>query len=341
MSDSDESRFPPTPDRSLNNSISSSDLFEFVAADSDSGKRLDSLLAARIDRLSRTRIQQYIDDGCVLVNQVAVKPSYRLRTGDHIELELPEAPPFELKPENIPIQVVYEDDDLVVVDKPAGMVVHPGAGIESGTLANALAYHFDQLSGRAGMVRPGIVHRIDKGTSGLLVIAKNDLAHERLSDSFRERTVHKIYIALAHGSPRAEHGEIKNNIGRSSRHRTRMAVVGGGAGRFAWTIYDVQQRFDEFTLLRVQIKTGRTHQIRVHLASIGLPVVGDATYGSGREKGIKNPGSRRAVQSLGRYFLHSAELGFSHPSTNEPMSFRSPLPPELQRLLEALSAAKV
>jgi 23S rRNA pseudouridine1911/1915/1917 synthase len=297
------------------------------------GLRLDSFLADNLKEISRTRIQRAIVDGDILVNERAAKPSYRLRDGDQIEVDLPDPPAVELTPEDIPLDVVYEDGDLIVINKPAGMVVHPGAGVESGTLAHALVYHFDSLSGTSGRTRPGIVHRLDKETSGLLVVAKNDVSHERLSDQFRDRQVFKMYIALVYGRMSQEHGEIDARIGRSPHNRTRMSVLRGGAGRTAHTIFKVAERHQDFTLLNVQIKTGRTHQIRVHLAHIGHPVVGDSTYGGGRENSIRDVAIRRAVQSLGRQFLHSAELAFSHPRSAEPLRFTAALPGELATFL--------
>ena len=301
------------------------------------GLRLDSFLATHVKEISRTRVQRAIVNGDVLVNEHPVKPSYRLREGDQIEIDLPEPPPVELIPEPIPLNIVYEDDELIVVNKPAGMVVHPGAGIESGTLAHALVYHFNSLSGTAGRTRPGIVHRLDKDTSGLLVVAKNDFAHERLSDQFHDRQVFKVYIALVYGRLSKERGEIDARIGRSPHNRTRMSVLRGGAGRTAHTIFEVAERYQDFTLLKVQIKTGRTHQIRVHLAHIGHQVVGDATYGGGRENSIRDVAIKRAVQSLGRHFLHSAELAFNHPRSGERLEFTSPLPNELGALLAQLN----
>ena len=305
--------------------------------DDAAGTRLDAFLAAQIRDASRTRMQRAIEDGDVLVNERTVKPSYRLRAGDQIEIELPAPPPVELTPEAIPLRIVYEDDDLIVIDKPAGMVVHPGAGVESGTLANALVYHFNALSETAGRIRPGIVHRIDKETSGLLVVAKRDVAHERLSEQFRNREVFKQYAALVYGRVSAAHGEIDARIGRSPHHRTRMAVRRGGAGRVALTQFEVAARYAEFTLLDVRIKTGRTHQIRVHLAHLGHPVVGDSTYGSGRENAIRDAAVKRETRALGRHFLHAAQLGFTHPRTGERLAFTSPLPPELTAMLAHLS----
>lgn len=302
------------------------------------GLRLDSFLASHLGEISRTRVQRAIVDGDILVNERVAKPSYRLHEGDQIEIDLPEPPAVELAAEAIPLSILYEDEDLVVVNKPAGMVVHPGAGIESGTLANALVYHFNALSGAAGKTRPGIVHRLDKDTSGLLVVAKNDTAHERLSNQFRDRQVFKLYLALVYGRVSRERGEIEAHIGRSKHNRTRMSVLRGGAGRTAHTIFDVAERFQDFTLLKVQIKTGRTHQIRVHLAHIGHPVVGDSTYGGGRENSIRDVGKKRAVQSLGRLFLHSAELAFNHPRSGERLQFTSPLPAELASFLVGCQA---
>ncbi|MFP5264609.1 MAG: RluA family pseudouridine synthase [Blastocatellia bacterium] len=301
------------------------------------GARLDTFLASLINEVSRTRIRRAIEDGDVLVNDRPAKPSYRLRAGDEVEIDLPEPPPVELAPEPIALNVAGEDDDLIVVDKPAGMVVHPGAGVESGTLANALVYHFNTLSGAAGRVRPGIVHRIDKETSGLLVVAKNDFTHERLSDQFRDRQVFKMYVALVYGRMSQGRGEIEARLGRSPHNRTRMAVLRGGAGRTAHTAFQVAQAYQEFTLLNVQIKTGRTHQIRVHMAHVGHPVVGDAAYGGGRENSVRDPRAKQKIRALGRHFLHSAQLAFTHPRTGERLEFSSPLPQELAGFLKDLS----
>jgi 23S rRNA pseudouridine1911/1915/1917 synthase len=305
-----------------------------VVAPEAAGLRIDSYLASNLDGLSRTRIQRSIEDGDILVNDGTVKSGYRVRAGDKVEIDIPPAPPIEIVPEAIPLNVVYEDGDLVVVDKPSGLVVHPGAGNWNGTLVNALVYHFDQLSGAAGRIRPGIVHRIDKDTSGLLVVAKNDPAHERLSDEFRDRKVSKAYIALVYGRIKEARGEIDARIGRSGNNRTRMAAVKEPRGRMAYTSFEVMQQFSDFCLLRVRISTGRTHQIRVHMAHIGHPVVGDAVYGTGREKLIRNPNLRRAVKELGRHFLHSAELAFRHPMSREQLSFTSPIPSRLASFLQ-------
>jgi 23S rRNA pseudouridine1911/1915/1917 synthase len=306
-----------------------------------SGERVDSYLSSVLENISRTRLQRAIEDGDVLVNLRTVKSSYRLRPGDKIEIDLPEPPQVALVPENIPLRVVYEDADIVVVDKPAGMVVHPGAGVRSRTLANALAFHFSQLSDKAGgLIRPGIVHRLDKETSGLLVVAKNEAAHERLSEQFHDRIVGKVYIALVYGRLARDRGEIDARIGRSPRNRTRMAVLSGGAGRAAQTAFEVTARYSQFTLLRVRMKTGRTHQIRVHLSHVGHPVAGDLVYGTGRENALRDPSVKRALKGLGRHFLHAGKLGFKHPATGERMVFESPLPEELSEFLALLDQSE-
>jgi len=314
----------------------SNELHLLTVGDEAAGARLDAFVARELRDISRTRIQRAIEDGDVLVNEHAAKSSYRVRAGDQIEIDLPEPPPVELQPEAIPLNIVYEDDDLIVVDKPAGLVVHPGAGQEAGTLANALVYHFNELSGTAGRIRPGIVHRIDKETSGLLAVAKNDVAHEKLSEQFRNREVFKLYVALVYGRVSEAHGEIEARLGRSPHNRTRMAVLRGGAGRAAHTIFEVAERYTEFTLLKVQIKTGRTHQIRVHLAHISHPVVGDSTYGGGRDNMVRDAAIKREIRALSRHFLHSAQLAFMHPRSGQRLEFSSPLPAELRHFLALL-----
>ena len=294
------------------------------------GTRLDIYLASQFEGWSRARLQRLIENEDVLVNGKASKPSYKLREHDEIEVELIAPPADFFTPENIPIEIVYEDDVLVVVNKPAGLVVHPAAGTPSGTLANALAYHFQQLAG--GGVRPGIVHRLDRDTSGLLIVAKTESALENLSDQFRDRTVFKSYVALVHGRIAAASGKIDQPLARDPSNRTRMAVVRGG--RNALTLYRVRRTFERFTLLDVELKTGRTHQIRVHLAWLKHPVVGDETYGGGRDNTIQDPQLRARVRNLKRQFLHAEKLGFMHPATNEFVKFESPLPAELSHFLE-------
>ena len=297
------------------------------------GLRLDAFLASQIDGWSRARLQKLIENEDVLVNGKPSKPSYKLRQGDDLEIELTTTSTIEFAPENIPIDVVYEDDTLVVVNKPAGLVVHPAAGTPSGTLANALAYHFQQLPDGGTAVRPGIVHRLDRDTSGLLVVAKTEAALENLSDQFRDRTVFKSYVALVHGRVLSNSGKIDQPLARDPSNRTRMAVVRGG--RNALTLYRVRRTFQRFTLLDVELKTGRTHQIRVHLAWLKHPVVGDETYGGGRDNTIQDPQLRARIRNLKRHFLHAEKLGFTHPATKEVVKFESPLPPELSELLVA------
>jgi 23S rRNA pseudouridine1911/1915/1917 synthase len=306
----------------------------FSITDTDAGERLDAFLAKHVEGWSRARLQRLIDDQSVLVNGVASKPSHKLRANDQIEVELTPAPTTEFVPEDLPIEIVFEDDDLVVVNKPGGMVVHPAAGNPSGTLANALAFHFQQLSKRGGEARPGIVHRLDKGTSGLLVVAKNEATHEHLSDQFRAREVFKSYVALVHGQLEKRKGQIDQPIARDPRNRTRMAIV--RAGREALSLFRIHEAFDRFTLLDVELKTGRTHQIRVHLASLKHPVVGDEVYGGGRDKTVTDAKIRGVIAKLHRQFLHSEQLGFRHPRTREQLKFTAPLPAELQNLLDMI-----
>lgn len=303
-------------------------------ATAESGARLDAYLAAHVAGWSRARIKRLIEDGDVLVGGHTAKPSYKLRPDEQIEVELAAPPPAVFAPENIPIEVVYEDTDLVVVNKPAGLVAHPAAGVASGTLANALAYHFQQLSTQGGAARPGLVHRLDKDTSGLIVVAKNEDAHEKLADQFRAREVFKSYIALVHGRIEQGSGHIDQPIARDPRRRTRMAVARGG--RPALTLYRVRRLYERFTLLDVEIKTGRTHQIRVHLQWLKHPVVGDTQYNDGRDKTVPDARVRAQVAALGRQFLHAEQLGFCHPRTGEQLRFTAPLPPALAHLLEVL-----
>src|SRR5689334_1570340 len=300
----------------------------------DEGARLDAYLASQIEGWSRARLQRLIEAEDVLVNGKAAKPSYKLREHDELEVELTAPVATSFAPEPIPIEIVYEDETLVVVNKPAGLVVHPAAGIHSGTLANALAYHFQQLPDSGAGVRPGIVHRLDRDTSGLLVVAKTEAALEHLSDQFRDRIVFKSYAALVHGRVSAESGRIDQPLARDPSNRTRMAVVRGG--RSALSLYRVRQRFDRFTLLDVELKTGRTHQIRVHLAWLKHPVVGDETYGAGRDNTIQDAQVRARVRNLGRHFLHAERLAFTHPQSCKRVEFTSALPAELSELLTVL-----
>ena len=317
-----------------------SEEFTIVVPPEAAQERLDAFLASQLTFTSRAHIQRAITSGHVTVNDRAVKASYRVRVGEEIQIELPAAVPLEAAPEPIPLDIMYEDAEIIVINKPAGMVVHPGAGVTSGTLANALVYHFHQLEQNlpqaGGTLRPGIVHRLDVGTSGLIVVAKTDRAHLHLAEQFAERRVLKTYLALVYGQVTANEGRIDAPIGRDPRHRVKMAVRGKGEGRAALTLYRVRERFEDFTLLEVEIKTGRTHQIRVHLAHLKHPVVGDQTYDSGRANTIKGASLRAALARLSRPFLHAAQLKFTHPTSSEWLSFSAALPHELEEFLIAV-----
>ena len=314
----------------------------------DEGKRLDAFLSEKIEKWSRSRLQKLIDEADVLVNQKQSKSSYKIRANDEIEVELTELAVETFEPENIPLEIVYEDESLAVINKRAGMVVHPGAGVPNGTLANAIAYRFEIQDSRLEIdanldeqskiqnlkSKIGIVHRLDKDTSGLIVVAKTEDVHEKLSEQFRERAVYKSYIALVHGEPQANKGEIEAPIAREKHNRTKMGIR--AHGRYALSLWRVKKRFEKFTLLAVEIKTGRTHQIRVHLAHINHPVVGDETYNAGRDKTIKDTEVRQAIEGLNRFFLHAEKLSFTHPVTKEWLAFTAPLPAELTELLEVI-----
>jgi 23S rRNA pseudouridine1911/1915/1917 synthase len=317
-----------------------------VAADF-AGQRLDQFLAAQLPDSSRARVQQLIAEEKALVNGKIAKPSLKLRGGEEISvLGDPVLPPLRAVAEEIPLDVIYEDADFAVINKPAGMMVHAGAGATDdernrGTLVNALLHRFGRLSDVGGELRPGIVHRLDKETSGLIVVAKNDVAHRKLAAQFSGRKVRKCYIALVHGWPARQSGTVNTPISRDPIRRIRMTTK-GSAGRVAVTHYEVQHRIEslygKFTLLNVRIETGRTHQIRVHMASIGHPVVGDTLYGAPRElraaKGRAGGNSTAEVLNLERNFLHAESIEFAHPITGEPVAFRAPLPEELEAFWE-------
>ena len=306
----------------------------------DEGKRLDAFLAEKIENWSRSRLQKLIEDGDVSVNQKPAKSSYKICPADKIEVELTETITSDFVPENIPLEIIYEDEFLAVINKPAGLVVHPGAGVLSGTLANAIAYHFkfqipdSESENKERPTRIGIVHRLDKNTSGLIAVAKSIEIHEKLSEQFRLREVFKSYIALVHGETEENGGKIDAPIAREKHNRTKMSVR--AHGRYALSHWKVKQRFDKFTLLSVEIKTGRTHQIRVHCAFINHQVVGDETYNSGRDKTVNDLQIRQAIADLNRFFLHAEKLSFEHPVTKEKLTFVAPVPLELTDFLELL-----
>ncbi len=310
----------------------------FIVSAESVGARLDTYLASQITTTSRSQVRRAIELGKVIVNgQPITKPAYEVSAGEEIQITLPETAPLEAKPEDIPLNIVHEDDEVIVINKAAGMVTHPGAGATSGTLANALVYHLQQqalqLPRRGGSSRPGIVHRLDVGTSGLIVVAKTDLAHLKLAEQFQSRTVRKIYSALVYGTLQQEEGKIEAPIGRDPRSRVKMAIRPAGVGRDSLSLYRVVERLDDFTLLDVEIKTGRTHQIRVHLAHIKHPIVADPTYDSGRANSIKSAKLRSAIAKLDRPFLHATRLSFTHPATGQRVEFSAPLPDDLQTFL--------
>ncbi|HET7343104.1 MAG TPA: RluA family pseudouridine synthase [Methylomirabilota bacterium] len=300
-----------------------------VVEASAAGARLDRWLAGRLPELSRARLQALIAGGRVHVDGASRKPSHRLAGTERVEVEIPPPPAELLEPEPIALSVVHEDADVLVLDKPAGLVVHPGAGHARGTLAAAALAHAPGIAGVGGPRRPGIVHRLDKDTSGLLVMAKTPAAYDSLTAQLAARSVRRVYLAVVHGRVAADTGVVDKPLGRDPRDRKRMAVRPPGQGRRAVTRWRVLQRFSSFTLLQVQLETGRTHQIRVHMASLGHPVAGDAIYG----------GRRRPPVPLEGLALHATALAFAHPVTQQRMEFASALPSRIERLLAHLRDA--
>jgi 23S rRNA pseudouridine1911/1915/1917 synthase len=313
---------------------------EVVVAADEAGLRLDAWLAARLPALSRARVKALIGSALVLVDGAPARASLRVREGQRAVLTVPPPAAAAPAPEDIPVPLVHEDAHLLVIDKPAGLVVHPGAGRAGGTLVNALLARVSDLSGVGGVLRPGIVHRLDRGTSGLLLVAKDDATHRALAAQFASRTVDKEYLALVLGVPSRPRGEIDSPIGRDPANRQRMKAR-APRGRDARTSFEVSERLDGAALLRVRLHTGRTHQIRVHLASIGHPVAGDATYGGTRTPGSRHAAARAALQALERPALHAFRLSFTHPATGERLTFTSPLPADLEQTLAALRTAGV
>jgi len=311
--------------------------YEFTVGDGDDGQRLDVFLARRDISLSRSQAARLIDAGRVQVgNKTLVKGSCRLRAGDLVVLERAPATDYHVSPENIPLDVVFEDDALLVVNKPAGMVVHPAAGNASGTLVNAVLFHCPALSGIGGVARPGIVHRLDKGTSGLIVVAKTDEAHRGLAVQFKTHQVEKQYLALVWGQPGEEQGVIDAPVGRADLERKKMSTR-SRRGKEALTLWRVKDLYGPVTLLDVEIRTGRTHQIRVHLASLGHPVIGDAVYGNPKRiRGIADPLIRARLSAMGRQALHACCLRFCHPLEHREMRFSAPMPVDMAGLCSFL-----
>jgi 23S rRNA pseudouridine1911/1915/1917 synthase len=312
------------------------------------GQRVDAWLVTQLEGVSRSRVQLLLSESKVLIGGKPAKPSQKLRGGETIEITGEATPPpLRAMAEDIPLEIIYEDDDLSVVNKPAGMMVHAGSGATDdarnrGTLVNALLHHYRHLSSTGGELRPGIVHRLDKQTSGLIIIARNDAAHLKLAEMFSRRQMRKTYIALVHGALKQDTGTINAAISRDAVRRTRMTTRRSAGGRIAISHYEVERRieskFGRFTLVRVRIETGRTHQIRVHMSSIGHPVVGDTLYGAPAQLAVleKNKRASSEAMSLDRNFLHAAELAFAHPRTGTLLELKAPLPPELEDFLSRL-----
>lgn len=295
-----------------------------IVSSDHAGERVDRFISSQNSELSRSRIQKLLRQGLITVNGKTARPSMKLHAGDVVSVTVPEPEPSDVKAEKISLNVVYEDEDIIVINKPAGMVVHPSAGHKSGSLVNALLGRGSKLSGVGGVARPGIVHRLDKETSGLLVVAKNDAAHQFLSRQLKERAVSRVYIALVSGTPKRDEGIIETNIGRSRSDRKKMAVLNDG-GRKAVTSYKVAQRLKGAALMEIHLGTGRTHQIRVHMKSLNHPVLGDKTYGpKGKSKLID------------RQALHAWKLKLAHPADGREMSFTAPLPEDIMKLAKSL-----
>lgn len=312
---------------------------EFVVSVRDSGKRLDVFLSERQALFTRAQVQRAIKDSRIRVEQLPQKASYHVRAGERVEVVLTDPVPLESQAENIPLEILYEDAALLVVNKPPGMVVHPACGNYTGTLVNALLYHCANLSGIGGVLRPGIVHRLDKGTSGILVVAKSDSAHQGLSRQFALHTIVRRYQALVHGSMEKTAGTIETLIGRHPTQRKKMSAL-PRRGRQAITHWKVVEEFDGLTLLAVTLETGRTHQVRVHLSSTGHPVTGDAVYGAGkRKKEISSLVVRNALKEIGRPLLHAEFLQFTHPESQARVEFTVPPPEDFMRILQALRTA--
>lgn len=302
------------------------DIFNFTVADTDGGIRLDKLLVEQMQDYTRSAIQHLIDDGNVTVGDTVIAKNYKCKAGDIITVAVPDAKPLDIVAQDIPLDIVYEDNDLLVVNKPKGMVVHPANGNYDGTLVNALMYHCgDSLSGINGVIRPGIVHRIDKDTSGLLIVAKNDVAHVGLAQQIKDHSFTRAYEAIVYGNIKEDSGTVNQPIGRNPKDRKKMAVVYTNS-KNATTHYEVLGRYGDFTHIRCRLETGRTHQIRVHMAHIGHPVAGDSVYGP-----------RKVITELGGQCLHAKQIGFVHPVTKEYMEFESELPAYFTKFLNKIT----
>lgn len=313
---------------------------ELFTYPSDCGPmRLDLFISSQLDGETRAAVQRLIEAENVLVDGQTVRSSHKLKGGEQVTVEIPLPVAAEPQPEAIPLEVLYEDHDLIVINKPAGMVVHPGAGNSGGTLVNALLAHCTDLSGIGGELRPGIVHRLDKGTSGVLVAAKNDRAHQALSAQFHVHSVKRIYQALVFGSPAEDSGKIEGIIGRHPTERLRQSGKAKN-GKHAVTRWRAKERYNRITLMELRLETGRTHQIRVHLTEAGFPLLGDPLYpDGGRVNNLADTRLKKMITSLGRQALHARTLGFIHPTTGEYLEFSTPLPEDLQALCDYLSSS--
>ncbi len=314
--------------------------FSIRIAEKARGKRFDQFLSESDLNLSRSQAKKLIETEAILLNQRPTKPSHHLRAGDLASGTIPAAEPLSLEPEPFPLSILFEDSSIIVVDKPAGMVVHPAAGNPSGTLVNALLYHCTDLSGINGVLRPGIVHRLDKDTSGVMVVAKGDEAYHHLARQFKNRVVQKIYLAIAQGEIEGKEGMIEAPIGRHQTERKRMSTH-TRKGRAAITRWKVIEWLNGFTLLEILPQTGRTHQIRVHLSSIGYPILGDPVYGKkNRDGSIQDSVLRECAKRMGRQALHAHRLGFVHPRTGERVDFVAPVPKDFEEVLDCLEARR-
>ena len=314
--------------------------FSLRVSEKDQGRRLDQFLSETNLNLSRSQAKRLIEKKFILLNKGPTKPSAHVKAGDIISGNLPKPESLSLKPEPIPLSILYEDSSIIVIDKPSGMVVHPAYGNPSGTLVNALLYHCKDLAGINGVLRPGIVHRLDKDTSGVMVVAKDDQAYHQLTKQFKNRTVEKVYLAIAYGRFGQDEGSIDSAIGRHPSERKRMSTK-TKKGRPAITLWKVIERFDGFTLLEILPRTGRTHQIRVHLSSMGHPLLGDPLYGrKGRLGAIHDSVLRECLKKMNRQALHAQRLEFNHPRTGERIQFVSPIPQDTRDVLEWLRSQK-
>ena len=315
-----------------------SPVHEFTVPDELAGTRLDRCLSILNERWSRSRVRHLIDGGGVRINNDPAKPATPVAAGDHLTVDEPELETLDVVAEAIPLKIIFEDDDLLVIDKPADLVIHPAAGNPTGTLVNALLHHCTDLSGIGGVVRPGIVHRLDKDTTGLMVVAKNDRAHQALSLAFRWRKIEKTYLAVCFGEFADDEGVVDAPIDRHPRQRKQMAVV--VSGRPARTLYTIAERWTGASLVHCRLVTGRTHQIRVHMAHIGHVVVGDPLYSGRQWRNIPNPQAAAACRKFPRQALHAMRLGFAHPVTEEFMEFEAEPPEDIRGLLEVLRGSE-